>query len=70
MEIVTTSFHNDQTMAEALVRGWMNSPGHKRNILDSSARRIGIAIRDHQIARFAGLHQETVFATQNFSNCQ
>ena len=71
-EIVPTSFHNDQAMAEALVQGWMNSPGHRRNILDSSARRIGIgiAIRDHQIARFAGLHQETVFATQNFSNCQ
>ena len=72
MEIVPTSFHSDQTMALALVRGWMNSPGHRRNILDSSARRIGVgvAIQEHQIARSDGLHQETVFATQNFSSCQ
>ncbi|KKZ14451.1 MAG: hypothetical protein TH68_04720 [Candidatus Synechococcus spongiarum 142] len=71
-EIVPTSFQGDQTMALALVQGWMNSPGHRRNILDNSARRIGIgvAIREHQIARSAGLHQETVFATQNFSSCQ
>ncbi|KKZ10281.1 MAG: hypothetical protein TQ37_08970 [Candidatus Synechococcus spongiarum 15L] len=71
-EIVPTSFHSDQTMALALVRGWMNSPGHRRNILDTSARRIGIgvAIREHRIARSAGLRQETVFATQNFSSCQ
>ena len=71
-EVVPTSFHRDQTMALALVRGWMNSPGHRRNILDSSARRIGIgvAIREHRIARSSGLHQETVFATQKFSSCQ
>ena len=71
-KIVPTSFHSDQTMAFALVQGWMNSSGHRRNILDSSARRIGVgvAIREHRIARSAGLHQETAFATQNFSSCQ
>jgi len=71
-EIVPTSFHGDQAMALALIRGWMNSPGHRRNILASSARRIGIgvAIQEHEIARSAGLRQETVFATQNFSSCQ
>ncbi|WP_218969714.1 CAP domain-containing protein [Candidatus Synechococcus spongiarum] len=72
MEIVPISFHSDQTMASALVKGWMNSPGHRRNILDISARRIGVGvvIREDRIARSAGLHQETVFATQNFSGCQ
>ena len=71
-EIVPTFFHGDQSMALALVRGWMNSPGHRRNILDNRARRIGlgVAIQEHQIARSAGLRQETVFATQNFSSCQ
>lgn len=71
-EIIPIIFHEDKTMALALVRGWMNSPGHRQNILDSKVRRIGIgvAIKQHQIAEASSLHQETVFATQNFSACR
>lgn len=72
MEIIPTIFHGDKTMALALVKGWMNSPGHRKNILDRNAHRIGIgvAIKEHQIAESSSLHQETVFATQNFSACR
>ena len=71
-DIVPTTSHSDKTMAFALVQGWMNSPGHRKNILDSDARRIGVgvAIKEHEIAKSGDLIQETVFATQNFSGCQ
>lgn len=71
-DIVPTTSHSDKTMAFALVQGWMNSPGHRKNILDSDARRIGVgvAIKEQKIAKSADLIQETVFATQNFSACQ
>lgn len=70
--IVPIISHSDKTMALALVQGWMNSPGHRKNILDSNARRIGVgvAIKEHEIAKSADLTQERVFATQNFSACQ
>ena len=39
------TFHIDsQAMARALVDGWMESPGHRANILESHARRIGVGI--------------------------
>ncbi|MCY3538181.1 MAG: CAP domain-containing protein [Synechococcus sp. SB0668_bin_13] len=71
-EIIPTIFHSDKTMGLALVRGWMSSPGHRKNILDRNARRIGVgvAIKEHQIAESSSLHQEIVFATQNFSACR
>ena len=31
-----------EAMAYALVEGWMNSPGHRANILDRDSRRIGV----------------------------
>ena len=61
-----------QDMALRIVQGWMNSPVHRKNILDRDTRRIGVgvAVRYEKITQSAHLTQETVFATQNFSACQ
>ena len=47
-------------VAQAAVDGWMNSPGHRKNILDPQAVRIGVGV--------AG-GGESWYATQNFSSC-
>ena len=73
MEIVPDTFsRNSQAMALNLVQGWMNSPVHRKNILDREARRIGVgvAIQEEKMAKSTELRQENVFATQNFSTCQ
>ncbi len=58
-----------EDMARGLVRGWMGSTGHRENILDGEARRIGVgvAVREYQKH---GYTNEEVFATQNFSACE
>ena len=58
-----------QAMAYALVEGWMNSPGHRANILDRDARRIGVGVAIQQNEQY-GYVDEIVFATQNFSGCR
>lgn len=58
-----------QAMAYALVEGWMDSPGHRANILDKDARRIGVGV-GIQLKQKYGYFDETVFATQNFSSCR
>ena len=60
---------DSQAMARGLVAGWMLSPGHKANILDEDARRIGIGIAIRKSQEYRWTH-ETVFATQNFSSCK
>ncbi len=60
---------DSQTLAQGLVEGWMNSPGHKENILDPFARRIGVGIAIQESQEGKWIH-ETVFATQNFSECR
>ena len=63
------TFHIDShTMARGLVDGWMNSPGHRANILDSRARRVGVGVAIPESTK-SGWIEETVFATQNFSQC-
>ena len=62
-------FHSSESMARALVTGWMNSPGHKANILDEDARRIGIGVAIEEVVEVSTI-EETVFATQNFSKCE
>ena len=52
---------NAEGVAKALVQGWMDSPGHRRNIMDRDARRIGVGVVERS---------GTVFATQNFSECR
>lgn len=37
--------HTPVTFAEALLDSWMNSPGHRRNILSKEPRRLGTGLR-------------------------
>ena len=60
---------NSRAMAYGLVRGWMESPGHRANILDEDARRIGVGVAIVESPEYGWTH-ETVFATQNFSACR
>jgi uncharacterized protein YkwD len=46
-------------LAERAVTGWMNSPGHRRNLLDPSFTHIGIGIAKGTNAQY--------YITQNFS---
>ncbi|WIM72978.1 CAP domain-containing protein [Corynebacterium suedekumii] len=46
------------TSAEDMVRMWMNSPGHRANILDRNARWIGVGIAESA--------NGTTYAVQNF----
>ena len=57
-----------EEMAVALVQGWMDSPGHRANILDWDARRIGVGVVIEERQQY-GYITETVYATQNFSAC-
>ena len=55
-------------MGRSLVNGWMESAGHRQNILDRSARLIGVGIvidEDRERHKI----DEIVYATQNFSGC-
>ena len=69
ISIEPTSFRSSSEMARALVDGWINSPGHRRNILDPDATRIGVGIYIEQSIEH-GYVSETVWATQNFSECE
>ena len=60
---------NEAAMARGLVQGWMSSLGHRRNILDPSARRIGVGVAFMDSLRHNHV-SERVYATQNFSACQ
>ena len=60
---------NGPTAAKALVDGWMNSPGHRANILDRDARKIGVGVAI-EIEEEYGYQSETMYATQNFSACR
>lgn len=57
-----------EEMARGLVQGWMSSPGHRENILDRDSRRIGVGIAIQETPEY-GYISETVYATQNFSEC-
>ena len=59
---------DDQAMARGLVDGWMDSPGHRRNILDEELHRIGVGVSVVETEE-RGYVSETVYATQNFSGC-
>jgi uncharacterized protein YkwD len=47
-------------VANAMMKGWMKSPGHKRNILKSNYRKIGIGVRSSKKRKY--------YATQVFSS--
>ena len=51
---------SNEAMARALVDGWMESPGHRKNILRPNALEIGVGIV---------VTKNDVYATQNFDIC-
>lgn len=61
-------YHDSHTLALALVEAWMNSSGHRANILDDRARKFGVGIAI-ALSEEHGWISEEVFATQNFSAC-
>ena len=64
-------------VAEYIVNGWMNSPGHRKNILDPGFRRIGVGVAvDLELEKSGRLRpgeeywaSEWIYSTQNFSGC-
>lgn len=65
----TTYYTDVESAARSLVRGWMNSPGHRANILDRDSHRIGVGVAI-ELSTEHGWTLETFFATQNFSSCK
>ena len=53
--------------AKDVVNGWMNSPGHKANILDPRARGIGVGVVGNVFTRWLGMGG--TYFTQNFVSC-
>ena len=51
---------NDWRLGKAAVISWMNSPGHKANLLDNGYRHIGIGVARNRRGAF--------YLTQNFGN--
>ena len=64
----TQYIDDSKSMARSLVDGWMDSPGHRMNILDPYIRKIGVGIAIEEVQEGTWIH-ETVYATQNFSGC-
>ena len=60
---------DSREMAKLLVDGWMDSSGHKKNILDKSSRRIGVGVNILATEKYGYVHEEA-YATQNFSGCK
>ena len=60
---------DDEEMARLLVRGWMFSPGHRKNILDAEIREfgVGVFIAEDSLGKYL---DEVAWATQNFSRCE
>ena len=58
-----------QDTARDIVGNWMDSPAHRENILDESYRRIGVGVVTEVKEKY-GWHNETFYATQNFSSCR
>ena len=50
-----------EPIARKIVTGWMNSPGHRKNILDPMNERIGVGV---------AYNEGTWYSTQNFSPCK
>lgn len=55
--IASFTGHSESSLAQKAVTGWMNSPGHRRNLLDPTYTHIGIGV---------GRRGNTYYLTQNF----
>lgn len=60
---------DEEEAAKALVVGWMNSLGHRDNILDPHSTRIGVGVAIQVEWKYT-YQDETIYATQNFSECK
>ena len=60
---------NEQAAAKRLVDRWMESPGHRKNILDGDNRRLGVGVAIVTVPKH-GYSNEWIWATQNFSPCR
>ena len=60
---------DSKAMARGLVEQWMDSPGHRENILDRESHKIGVGVAVAEQVEY-GYVSETVYATQNFSACR
>jgi uncharacterized protein YkwD len=56
--------HTYLSAAEDVVKQWMNSPGHRRNILRSSYRLLGVGAAHFKDSSFYGI--DKFYFTQNF----
>ena len=56
--------------AHRLVERLMDSPGHRRNMLDSDYHRVGVGVAVDVQIDGDGKVMETLFSTQNFSSCR
>ena len=54
---------DSKAMARGLVEQWMNSPGHRQNILDRQARKVGVGVAVAEEGKY-GYISETVYATE------
>jgi len=52
------NWHTEESLANEIVEGWMNSPGHRKNILTPDFEKLGVGV---SIGDDGG-----VYATQNF----
>lgn len=58
---IKSSYHwvaDEETLAKEIVDGWMDSQGHRENILEKKYTNIGVGVAINE--------DETVYATQNF----
>ena len=56
------STNDTEKIARGMMQGWLDSWGHRENIMDSNARRLGVGIAFDGGDRWYG--------TQNFSECE
>ena len=56
--VVSKDYHTLEELASLVVDGWMNSPGHRQNIVKASYDREGVGV--------AISVEEKVYVTQNF----
>jgi uncharacterized protein YkwD len=56
-------FPDEDTLAEALVQGWIDSPGHRRNMIDGDVTEIGVGVARSE-------HSGRYYAVQMFGRPQ
>ena len=67
-QVPVTYALDSEAMAMEIVTEWINSVGHRQNILDPDSRRFGVGVIVHQSVQH-DFRFEEVWATMNFSPC-